>query len=55
MFQTNQISNFLISINKYIVYPNIIIYFILMIYLLITLIAIVKITKINYGPLRQKF
>lgn len=35
--------------------PNNIITFILVNYLFLTLIAVVKITDINYGPLRQKF
>lgn len=50
--------NFLINNNltlrKYLNYPNNIIIYIIIIYLFITLIIIVKITNINYGPLRQK-
>nr|WRQ18131.1 NADH dehydrogenase subunit 6 [Coproporus sp.] len=44
-----------ISLNKFINNPNNIILFLIIIYLLITLIAIVKISVHNSGPLRQKF
>nr|APX39783.1 NADH dehydrogenase subunit 6 [Longitarsus exsoletus] len=44
-----------ISMMKYFNYPNYYIMTMMMIYLFITLIAIVKITKFNYGALRQKF
>nr|APX40561.1 NADH dehydrogenase subunit 6 [Longitarsus cerinthes] len=44
-----------ISMMKYFNYPNYYIMIMMMIYLFITLIAIVKITKFNYGALRQKF
>nr|AML25637.1 NADH dehydrogenase subunit 6 [Staphylinidae sp. BMNH 1274679] len=52
--------NFFVKMNymylsKYFSYPSIIIIVMMIIYLFITLIAIVKITKIEYGPLRQKF
>nr|APX40522.1 NADH dehydrogenase subunit 6 [Phyllotreta undulata] len=47
--------NFEISLSKYIFYPNILIYFMIIIYLFITLILTVKMTKLTYGPLRQKF
>nr|AML26487.1 NADH dehydrogenase subunit 6 [Staphylinidae sp. BMNH 1274658] len=40
---------------KFFNYPSFTIILMMMIYLLITLIAIVKITKIEYGPLRQKY
>nr|YP_006576027.1 NADH dehydrogenase subunit 6 [Sphenophorus sp. BYU-CO246]ACZ58554.1 NADH dehydrogenase subunit 6 [Sphenophorus sp. BYU-CO246] len=43
-----------LSLNKYIAYPNIILMFFIIIYLLITLIAVVKITNLKHGPLRQK-
>nr|AML25733.1 NADH dehydrogenase subunit 6 [Staphylinidae sp. BMNH 1274246] len=54
------LENFFIKMNymylsKYFSYPSIIIIVLMIIYLFITLIAIVKITKIEYGPLRQKF
>nr|QNG56402.1 NADH dehydrogenase subunit 6 [Macrohyliota sp. 2 MJ-2020] len=42
------------SLNKFINQPMMMIYLILIVYLFITLIATVKITNINYGPLRQK-
>nr|UAJ48134.1 NADH dehydrogenase subunit 6 [Cybister japonicus] len=45
----------LITLNKIYNNPNNWMTFILINYLLLTLIAVVKITKINYGPLRQKF
>nr|ALO76714.1 NADH deshydrogenase subunit 6 [Popillia sp. POP01] len=41
------------SFSKYLSYPNIIILYMMIIYLLITLIAVVKITQIESGPLRQ--
>lgn len=47
--------NFRFSLTKYITYPNIFVYLIIIIYLFITLILTVKITKFSYGPLRQKF
>nr|YP_009185941.1 NADH dehydrogenase subunit 6 [Rugilus geniculatus]ALO70863.1 NADH deshydrogenase subunit 6 [Rugilus geniculatus] len=43
------------SLNKFINYPSNYIMFLMIIYLLITLIAVVKIINLNYGPLRQKF
>nr|APX39323.1 NADH dehydrogenase subunit 6 [Longitarsus dorsalis] len=43
------------SMMKYFNYPNYFIITMMIIYLFITLIAIVKITKFNYGALRQKF
>nr|YP_009971705.1 NADH dehydrogenase subunit 6 [Palaestes abruptus]QNG56285.1 NADH dehydrogenase subunit 6 [Palaestes abruptus]QNG56415.1 NADH dehydrogenase subunit 6 [Palaestes abruptus] len=48
-------SMFSLSMNKYMFIPSIIIYFMIIIYLFITLIAVVKIINIKYGPLRQKF
>nr|YP_009971692.1 NADH dehydrogenase subunit 6 [Hymaea magna]QNG56376.1 NADH dehydrogenase subunit 6 [Hymaea magna] len=47
--------NYLFSMNKYINNPSNMIFYMMIIYLFITLIAVVKITNINYGPLRQKF
>nr|YP_010936674.1 NADH dehydrogenase subunit 6 [Callistethus plagiicollis]WKW91643.1 NADH dehydrogenase subunit 6 [Callistethus plagiicollis] len=41
------------SFSKYMSYPNIVIMYTMIIYLLITLIAVVKITQIESGPLRQ--
>nr|ASN66025.1 NADH dehydrogenase subunit 6 [Cicindela campestris] len=45
----------LITLNKIYNSPNNLITILLINYLLITLIAVVKITSINIGPLRQKF
>nr|QGX86638.1 NADH dehydrogenase subunit 6 [Lepidapion squamigerum] len=44
-----------LSMNKYMNFPSLWITLMMIIYLLITLIAIVKITEIQYGPMRQKF
>lgn len=41
-------------INKFFNFPSIAILYFIILYLLITLIAIVKITNISYGPLRKK-
>nr|YP_010240643.1 NADH dehydrogenase subunit 6 [Aleochara postica]QTG39870.1 NADH dehydrogenase subunit 6 [Aleochara postica] len=58
-FLFNENMNFLIQnmnfLKKFFNYPSIIIILIMMNYLFITLIATVKITKIEFGPLRQKF
>nr|YP_009918407.1 NADH dehydrogenase subunit 6 [Caryopemon giganteus]QLX47632.1 NADH dehydrogenase subunit 6 [Caryopemon giganteus] len=43
-----------IHLNKYFNYPNNIIIMMIVTYLLITLIMVVKITKKNQGPIRQK-
>nr|ARH54335.1 NADH dehydrogenase subunit 6 [Cymbiodyta marginella] len=45
--------NFNMTLNKFINYPYNILLFSLITYLFITLIAVVKISKIKYGPLRQ--
>nr|AEZ55652.1 NADH dehydrogenase subunit 6 [Ptilodactylidae sp. MJTNT-2012] len=45
---------FNLSLNKYLNFPSNILLFFMIIYLFITLIAVVKITNISYGPLRQK-
>nr|YP_006576014.1 NADH dehydrogenase subunit 6 [Cucujus clavipes]ACZ58539.1 NADH dehydrogenase subunit 6 [Cucujus clavipes] len=47
--------NFSFSMNKYMNWPTNMLYLMMIIYLFVTLIAVVKITNINYGPLRQKF
>nr|WCQ78452.1 NADH dehydrogenase subunit 6 [Agriotes sp. GTI-106] len=52
MFKMN--SMFSLSLSKYINLPSNWIMISMIIYLLITLIAVVKITNITYGPLRQK-
>lgn len=46
-------NNFIILINKFINYPFNIIFIIIILYLLITLIACIKITLTFKGPLRQ--
>nr|ARH53841.1 NADH dehydrogenase subunit 6 [Elateroidea sp. AH-2016] len=46
---------FQLSLSKYMNYPMNMIMISVIIYLLVTLIAVVKITNISYGPLRQKF
>nr|AFQ62217.1 NADH dehydrogenase subunit 6 [Hypomedon debilicornis] len=43
------------SLTKFFNYPSMYMVFFMIIYLFITLIAIVKITNIEFGPLRQKF
>nr|APX39686.1 NADH dehydrogenase subunit 6 [Aphthona euphorbiae] len=43
------------SMKKYFNFPNYFIMFSMIIYLFVTLIAIVKITNFSYGALRQKF
>nr|APX39400.1 NADH dehydrogenase subunit 6 [Aphthona melancholica] len=43
------------SMKKYFNFPNYLIMFSMIIYLFLTLIAIVKITNFSYGSLRQKF
>nr|AXS66038.1 NADH dehydrogenase subunit 6 [Languriidae sp. KM-2017] len=49
-----KIPNFVYSMTKYMNFPTNSIFLMMIIYLFITLIAVVKITNINYGPLRQK-
>nr|QYK19521.1 NADH dehydrogenase subunit 6 [Neotriplax arisana] len=44
-----------LNMNKYMNYPNSLIFFMMIIYLFISLIAVVKITGLNEGSLRQKF
>nr|QEJ81562.1 NADH dehydrogenase subunit 6 [Rhagophthalmus giganteus] len=50
----NKITNFKLSLNKFLNYPMNWLFLSLIIYLLMTLIAIVKITNTKQGPLRQK-
>nr|QPN54151.1 NADH dehydrogenase subunit 6 [Holotrichia oblita] len=45
--------NFSISMTKFLTFPSNIILFLMIMYLLITLIAVVKLTKSSQGPLRQ--
>nr|AOY39419.1 NADH dehydrogenase subunit 6 [Hydnocerini sp. BMNH-844241] len=53
-FILNKPLSFNNSINKFFNYPNYLIFYTAIIYLLITLIAVVKISNINFGPLRPK-
>nr|QEJ81549.1 NADH dehydrogenase subunit 6 [Diaphanes sp. FM11] len=46
-------NNFSIILLKYLSFPNMLIWMILIIYLLVSMIAVVKITMLKYGPLRQ--
>nr|APX39757.1 NADH dehydrogenase subunit 6 [Linaeidea aenea] len=55
MLIQNNMNNFKLSMNKYMNYPQNLILFMMIMYLLITLIMVVKITNISYGPLRQKY
>nr|QZI85896.1 NADH dehydrogenase subunit 6 [Agapanthia amurensis] len=50
----NEEIDFILSLSKFINWPFNMIFFMMIIYLLITLIMVVKITTIEYGPLRQK-
>nr|ALO70309.1 NADH deshydrogenase subunit 6 [Astenus lyonessius] len=54
-FNINNNFNNNFMFNKFINFPSNLIMFMMIIYLFITLIAVVKITNMNYGPLRQKF
>nr|ALO70838.1 NADH deshydrogenase subunit 6 [Philonthus fimetarius] len=56
-FSSNYPSNyqFYLNLSKFFNHPSNIILFMMIIYLFITLIAVVKITNIKIGPLRQKF
>nr|ARH54686.1 NADH dehydrogenase subunit 6 [Tachinus subterraneus] len=44
-----------LTLNKFLNYPSNIMLFLMIIYLFITLVAVVKITNISFGPLRQNF
>nr|AYW52256.1 NADH dehydrogenase subunit 6 [Cleridae sp. 1 ACP-2013] len=50
----NDWTKFNLSMNKFFNYPNLSIFCISIIYLLMTLIAVVKISNLNLGPLRPK-
>nr|ALO76085.1 NADH deshydrogenase subunit 6 [Elminae sp. GENSP01] len=54
MTAINNKEMFKLSLNKYLNFPSNMMLFFMIIYLFITLIAVVKITNIQYGPLRQK-
>nr|AYM85174.1 NADH dehydrogenase subunit 6 [Galerucella sp. EMHAU-15070821] len=51
----NQKLNHSLSMTKYFNFPNLLMLLLIINYLFLTLIAIVKITSLSYGPLRQKF
>nr|AFC36304.1 NADH dehydrogenase subunit 6 [Limnius volckmari] len=51
----NNKETYKLSLNKYLNFPSSMILLFMIIYLFITLIAVVKITNISYGPLRQKY
>nr|ALO77314.1 NADH deshydrogenase subunit 6 [Byrrhinus sp. BYR01] len=53
MMNMNSNAKFSLYLSKFVNYPSNVILITLMIYLFITLIAVVKITNIKYGPLRQ--
>nr|APX40327.1 NADH dehydrogenase subunit 6 [Altica ericeti] len=61
MAQIQEMKNFFLqkffqtSMLKYLNYPNNLIFMMMIIYLFITLIAVMKIIHFSYGPLRQKF
>nr|YP_009627354.1 NADH dehydrogenase subunit 6 [Aristobia reticulator]QCC70802.1 NADH dehydrogenase subunit 6 [Aristobia reticulator] len=54
LFNQNFIKNYKLSMNKFFIWPMNMIFFLMIIYLLISLIMVVKITNIQSGPLRQK-
>nr|AXS66558.1 NADH dehydrogenase subunit 6 [Latridiidae sp. 1 KM-2017] len=49
------LSNFYMSMTKFYNYPSNMLFILIFIHLLISLIAVVKISKTNQGPLRQMF
>lgn len=49
----NYNEKFKINITKFLNFPNSNLFLLIIFYLLVTIIAIVKITKLNFGPLRQ--
>nr|QEJ81474.1 NADH dehydrogenase subunit 6 [Diaphanes citrinus] len=52
-FSFNNNENFSINLTEYLSFPNMMMWLTLILYLLITMIAVVKITLIKYGPLRE--
>lgn len=50
----NNQETFKLSLNKYLNFPSNFILFFIILYLFVTIIAVVKITCVSYGPLRQK-
>nr|YP_010439957.1 NADH dehydrogenase subunit 6 [Pseudoechthistatus hei]UTD45003.1 NADH dehydrogenase subunit 6 [Pseudoechthistatus hei] len=55
LFNQNWNLDFNLIMNKFLTWPMNLIFYLIIIYLLITLIMVVKITDIKSGPLRQKF
>nr|YP_009484297.1 NADH dehydrogenase subunit 6 [Callipogon relictus]AVR43553.1 NADH dehydrogenase subunit 6 [Callipogon relictus]WDD39342.1 NADH dehydrogenase subunit 6 [Callipogon relictus] len=55
MPQTNPVPMNKTSMTKYLNWPTNLGLYMIILYLLITLIMVVKVTKIQYGPLRQKY
>nr|ALO76507.1 NADH deshydrogenase subunit 6 [Omalium rivulare] len=55
MNKFNNFLNYQLSLNKFLNFPSNLLLFILIVYLFITLIAVVKISNIKSGTLRQKF
>nr|YP_010878892.1 NADH dehydrogenase subunit 6 [Cantonius szechuanensis]WHE42531.1 NADH dehydrogenase subunit 6 [Cantonius szechuanensis] len=53
--KNNEVLNWTMSLSKFFTDKQMSMMILMIIYLFITLIAVVKITKIEYGPLRQKF
>nr|ALO76394.1 NADH deshydrogenase subunit 6 [Rhagophthalminae sp. GENSP01] len=54
MIMMNLNINLMMSLNKFMSFPLSSMFIVMIIYLLITMIAVVKITKIKYGPLKIK-
>nr|QVM79241.1 NADH dehydrogenase subunit 6 [Grammoptera ruficornis] len=54
LINQNMYPSYKLSMNKFMNWPNNLIIYMMILYLLMTLIAVVKITKIQSGPLRQK-
>nr|AXS65168.1 NADH dehydrogenase subunit 6 [Coleoptera sp. 10 KM-2017] len=54
MSELTSMMNFTLMLNKFTNYPNNLMMYLTVIYLFITLIAVVKITKMQEGPLRHK-
>nr|AML25834.1 NADH dehydrogenase subunit 6 [Staphylinidae sp. BMNH 1274170] len=54
-YENSTKTNLIFNLSKFFNYPSFYLILFIIIYLFITLVAVVKITKIEYGPLRQKF
>nr|AFQ62118.1 NADH dehydrogenase subunit 6 [Micrambina sp. MIC01] len=55
MLNKSEIYFFNNTMAKFTEFPSYLMYYLIILYLLMTLIAVVKITKTNQGPIRQKF